>query len=297
MRSSRSKPTPLPDRSASLFEAIGTGWRIDTPDPLDSAVLAAVRVRCASFDEVWSRFRDDSLVTRIATTPGRYLLPDHAERLLGLYRDLYERTDGAMTPLVGRALEQHGYDRTYSLRADERIAPVPAWDEAITWRPPVLDTVHPIVIDVGAAGKGYLVDLVAGVLLAHGIAEFTIDASGDILHSDARPLRVALEHPGDPTRAIGVATVASGALCASASNRRAWPGAHHVLDAVTGRPTTRVVATWVTAPSALVADGLATALFFVGADRLKSGFEFEYVRMTASGTIESSPGFVGEVFT
>ena len=296
MPSSRSRPTPLPNRSASLFEAIGTGWRIDTPDPLEPAVLDAVHGRCAAFDKVWSRFRDDSLVTRIATAPGRYTFPEHAENLLALYRDLYERTDGAVSPLVGRALEQHGYDRTYSLRVGTDIAPIPRWDDAISWHPPVLDTVRPIVLDVGAAGKGYLVDLVAEVLRARGIVEFTIDASGDILHTDPRPLRIALEHPRDQTRAIGVATVASGALCASATNRRAWPGAHHMLDAVTGRPAARVVATWVTASSALVADGLATALFFVGADRLESGFEFEYVRMLATGAIESSPGFVGEVF-
>lgn len=283
-------------RSTSTFDAIGTRWQIDTPSPLDDQQLAAVRARCEEFDAVWSRFREDSLVARIAAAPGSHTLPDEAEPLLALYRELYERTDGAMSPLVGRALEQHGYDRTYSLRVQAEIAPVPRWEDAISWHPPVLHSARPIVLDIGAAGKGYLVDLVARVLRDHGTDEFTIDASGDILHTGAWPMRIALENPLDPSRAIGVATLVTGALCASASNRRAWPGAHHVLDAVTGRPTARVIATWVTAASALVADGLATALFLVDAHRLESGFDFEWVRMLSTGAVESSPGFAGEVF-
>lgn len=279
-----------------MFDAIGTRWRIDTRGELDPATHAAVIVRCAAFDAVWSRFRTDSVVGRIATSAGVRALPREADDLLSLYRELYERTDGAVSPLVGRALEQHGYDRAYTLRVDADIAPVPRWDDALAWNPPLLETARPVVVDVGAAGKGYLVDLVADVLREHGVEEFTIDASGDILHTDPRPMRVALENPRDPSLAIGVATLATGALCASASNRRAWPGAHHILDAITGRPTDRVIATWVTAASALVADGLATALFFVGPERLVSGFEFDYVRMLASGAVESSPGFRGEVF-
>lgn len=282
------------------FDAIGTRWQIDTAEQLPTDVSDTVQRRCEEFDSAWSRFRDDSLVSRIATTPGRYVLPDDAPPLLAIYRRLYESTSGTVSPLVGRALEQLGYDRNYSLRQAASIAPIPRWEDALRWDGTAIETLTPVVLDVGAAGKGYLVDMVGDLLIDAGVMHFTIDASGDILHLADDALRVALEHPLDAKKAIGVATLTGGALCASASNRRAWPGAHHVVDAITGLPTEHVIATWVTAPTGLVADALATALFFVDADELAPGFvlgrDFEYVRMRRTGVVDHSPGFEGQVF-
>ncbi|MBV6760325.1 FAD:protein FMN transferase [Rhodococcus opacus] len=52
--------------------------------------------------------------------------------------------------------------------------------------------------DVGAAGKGYLVDLVSRTLTEEGIDRFLVDASGDMRHRGAEAVRVGLEHPGFP---------------------------------------------------------------------------------------------------
>lgn len=263
---------------------------------LPTTVLHAVHRRCEGFDKQWSRFRDDSLVARIAESPGTWRLPDDAPPLLELYRRLYEATGGAVSPLVGRALEQLGYDRSYSLRPAGPVAPIPRWEDAIAWDGETLTTLAPVVLDIGAAGKGRLVDLVAEVLRGSGVLGFTIDASGDILHAGASPLRVGLEHPLDPSRAIGIAVVDGGAICASASNRRSWPGAHHIVDALTGVPTGRVIATWALARDAAVADGVATALFFADPEALGVEFEVEWVRMMHDQTVQSSAGFPGELF-
>lgn len=111
------------------------------------------------------------------------------------------------------------------------------------------------------------------------------------------PVRVGLEHPLDPTRVVGVVELRNAALCASATTRRAWgPGLHHVLDARRGQPTTEVLATWVLAPDALTADGLATALFFVPAAVLQASFSFAAVRMLADQTVEVTANFPGEIF-
>ena len=227
---------PLPH--AWTFDAIGVPWRIDTRDALTEPSKAAIADRIERFDRDWSRFREDSLVTRISQQPGRYRLPDDAGPLLDLYRQLYEVTGGRVSPLVGRALESLGYDRSYGLRAASVREGVPAWDDAIAWDGEYLETVTPVLLDVGAVGKGYLIDLVSGVLAEQGFAEHVVDASGDLLARGEVRMRVALEHPRDPKKAIGVVELHDGALAASASNRRAWgDGLHHVLDAVTGEPT------------------------------------------------------------
>jgi len=279
------------------FDAIGAPWQIDTAEPIAPAVETAIRARIEIFDRTYSRFRDDSLVNRIASTAGRHAFPADAGELFALYRSLYEATDGAMSPLVGAALESLGYDRAYSLQPSAVRAPVPAWNDSFAWDGEHLDTVRPVTIDVGAAGKGYLVDIVAGELRSAGINDFVVDASGDLVHAGAGSLRVGLEHPLDTTKAIGIVTVSDGALCASASNRRSWgDGQHHVIDALTGLPTRSVIATWAIAPTALLADGLATALFFTSPDRLAGIAPFSFVRMYSNGRVETSPGFDGELF-
>ncbi|WP_406472202.1 FAD:protein FMN transferase [Streptomyces sp. NBC_01615] len=97
---------------------------------------------------------------------------------------------------------------------------------------------------------------------------------------------------------VGVAHLHHQALCASATSRRAWgPGLHHVLDGRTGLPTTDVLAAWVIADDAAVADALATALFVTAPHRLADAHRFTYVRLGADGRIDASPDFDGELFT
>lgn len=289
---------PRPEPAAWQFEAIGTAWQIDTAEPLAPDTTAAVEGRIKRFDKVWSRFRPDSVVSQIAESGGTWIFDDSDALLLDFYAELYVLSDGAVTPLVGRTLADLGYDADYSLRAVAEPATVPPWD-TFEWIRPELVTIEPVLLDVGAAGKGLLVDLVSTVLSSHGLNQFTIDASGDIYHHGTTPIRVALEDPRDPSRAIGVADLDPElALCASATNRRAWgDGLHHVLDGRTGRPTNEIIATWVVAESCMWADGLATAHFLTDPARLVSRFEHEFVRMHADGRVEWSPDFPGEVFS
>ena len=280
------------------FEAIGAPWRITTPGRLPGGTAEAIAARIDEFDAVYSRFRADSLVTRIARAAGSWQFPPDAAPLFALYRTLYIATEGAMSPLVGARLEDLGYDRDYSLRARNEAVDVPVWDDIMHWDGTRLTTTAPVVVDVGAAGKGYLVDLVAAVLRDARVDEYLIDASGDLLHRGETPMRVGLEHPYDSTQAIGVCELSNAALCASAPGRRAWgPGLHHILDATTGLPTQTVAATWALAASGLQADGLATALFFAAAPALSVGLTFEYVRMFPDSRVEYSRRFPGEVFT
>jgi thiamine biosynthesis lipoprotein len=117
-------------------------------------------------------------------------------------------------------------------------------------------------------------------------------------HFGESSIRIGLEHPFEAGMVIGVAELHGRALCASAINRRAWGSdLHHVLDARTGSPVRDVVATCVVADEAATADGLATALFFVGHERLIDQFDFAFVRMYADGRLEASRNFEGELFT
>lgn len=303
--------SPATRLEPTAFEAIGTSWRIGvggalTPTSSLGAALSAddrdaVLARIERFDRDWSRFRDDSLVARIAREPGSWSLPADAEPLLDLYERLYAATDARLSPLAGASLERLGYDAAYRLLPAGDPLPAPSWQDSLALRRTpaglVLDTAAPVLLDVGAAGKGYLVDLVGELLAQRGLPDTVVDASGDVRVRGERSIRVALENPFDPTKAVGVVELRDQALCASATTRRAWgDGLHHIIDAITGRPVDAVVATWVIADSALVADGVATAMFLADPARLCRVFAVEWVRLMADGRLEASAGLRGELF-
>lgn len=289
------------------FKAIGTLWEIETDKPLSHQLQQCILDRIEQFETTYSRFRSESLVSRIASASegGCFVFPEDAVVLFELYDRLHEATLGAMDPLVGRDLELLGYDRTYSLtpvseeiRSEAYAQNKAAWSRDIIRNNTIVVTRRPLVIDVGAAGKGYLVDIVSKLLSEAGIAEFVVDGSGDLRHSGDSSIQVGLEHPFNSSLVIGVVELENCALCASAINRRSWgEGLHHVLDARTGLPVRDVVATWVIADDAATADGLATALFFTSGERLAELFEFSYVRMYADGRAETSRNFSGKLFT
>ena len=288
--------SPAP-RSSWRFDAIGTTWEIDTPHALPEDARAAVTAVIRSFDAVWSRFREDSLVSRLALEGGVAPVPRDAAAMLDAYAELALATDGAVNPLIGEALARRGYDAGYSLIDGGASAAPSAWRELLTWSTTELQLSVGVVIDVGALGKGRLVDLVLDALSPWAPHDLVVDAGGDLAVRGG-PHRIGLEHPYDSRRAIGVIDVTDAALCASATNRRAWgDGLHHVLDARTGEPVRTIAATWAVAPTAMIADATATALFFDGGPRLAHGWGVEWVRMTTDGRVEWSPGSKAELFT
>lgn len=280
------------------FEAIGVPWEIATAEPLSEVSQSHIAAEIERFDADWSRFREDSVVTQLAAgqlTSAELL---DARTMLELYARLSDSTAAAVHPLVGDALSSLGYDRHYSLQPAEHSAPVADWRSMLSWAGSHVSLVEPATIDVGALGKGRLVDRVLA-LVPEEAGNCVVDASGDLAVRGGEAVRVGLEHPLYTDRVIGVASVRDAAVAASASNRRVWgDGLHHVIDGRTGQPTRAIMATWVIAPEAMVADALATALFFDGGAELAATFDgVEWVRMLSTGAVQHSPLDRLELFT
>ena len=277
------------------FEAIGTRWEIESASDLDDASRQAVSAEIERFDREWSRFRSDSAVTRVGREGGSIRSRDVAP-MLDAYRDASAATGGAVNPLVGDSLAALGYDAAYTLTAGPPVAAPSDWQRLVRWTAAEATASAPVLLDVGALGKGRLVDLVIDVL-SRVPGDLVVDAGGDIRARGAG-VRIGLEHPYDPTKAIGVVELQDAALCASAVNRRAWgDGLHHVLDARTGVPVRTWAATWAIASDAMRADAVATALFFDGGPELAADWGVEWVRMSTDGRAERSAGCPAELFT
>jgi len=283
------------------FCAIGTDWQIDLLEDVGGRhedIERNIHSLIERYDKTYSRFRPDSLISKIAQAPGEHVLPHNARALMKLYRELYDLTHGAFTPFIGQMLSDAGYDATYSLMQKRPLQQPPQWDNVINFDAKTLHlkTTEAFLLDFGAGGKGHLIDLVGALLKQkHHIHNYTIDAGGDILHhgiaADKKPLRIGLEHPQDTTKIISMYELGGGAICASAGNKRAWKDYHHIMNPHTKQSVTSILATWVVAREALVADAIATCLFFAPAEKLSKAYEFEYAVLKEDYTLERSNGF------
>lgn len=289
----------MSDVATLSFEAIGTHWRISLPSDVQASSLSdiekSIHRRISEFDEVYSRFRSDSLVSRMAREAGSFTLPNDTGSLLDLYEQMYECTGGKVTPLIGRTLEQAGYDPLYSLKAGAVTSP-PEYDKAVRREGNALHLETPQLLDFGAAGKGYLADLVAEVLEGAGLETYTINAGGDIVARNGMPITIGLEHPNLDGNIIGTAALTSGSLCGSATNRREWGAYHHIIDPHVLNSPRHIAAIWVAAPTGLQADGISTCLFFSEPAQLASIGPFEYLIVYEDMSARMSDNFPGTLY-
>jgi len=282
------------------FQAIGTLWHIDivhNDADMVSDICGRVKKRIEIFEQTYSRFRENSLIDQISKKEGVYLLPADATPMLDMYRKLYDMSTGSITPLIGQTLVDTGYDKTYSLTPKKDIRNIQAWDDVLLYRreSQTLTVYTPVQLDFGAIGKGYLIDIVRDMLEKADISMYTIDAGRDIYHK-GKMLDIALENPFDTTQAIGMAHITQGSICGSAGNRRAWSTYTHIIDPKTNTSPKHIAAVWVVADTAMLADSLTTAIFFIPLDVLKIHFSFEHVIVYADGSAVISPHFPGELF-
>lgn len=292
------------DRPAHSFayQSMGTTWEISIWDELPAESVKAFERKIIAdseaFDRAYSRFKKDSVVWSLVEQKGVVEVPPDLTAMLRLYETLYRLSKGKVNPLIGFAISDMGYDETYSLKPKDVIRPVPPLPEALR----IVDNTHiellqPALIDVGAVGKGYFVDKLAAYLAGQGVKRFLVNGSGDIAYrTDGPTLRAGLEHPGDVTKAIGVVTMDSGAMCGSAGNRRRWGNYHHTIDPLTLTSPEEIIATWVRADSAAIADGIATALFLCEPEEMAVGFDFECCLLNKEFRVRQSIGFGAELF-
>lgn len=284
------------------FEAIGTHWTIEFFEPLKKELAAkleeGIQKRIALFDKNYSRFRADSMVATMSKRPGIYSLPTDAKKLLDTYKTFYELTGGAMTPLAGQLLADAGYDSEYSFKS-KPLSPPPAWNDVLDYDFPLLTLAQPVLLDFGAAGKGYLVDIICGLIKRAGISAYCVDGGGDISYRNptGQVIDVGLEHPDQPDQVIGVAALLDQSICGSSGNRRAWGGFNHIIDPRSLESPRNIKALWVTAKTTLLADALSTALYFVPPASLLKRYNFEYALLFEDYSLEHSPGFKATIFS
>jgi len=271
--------------AATTFSALGCTVFVgvhEAPDLRPARALAERVLR--DVDEVCSRFRADSDLSRVNRQPGRWvdvhpLLVAAVDAALAAAR----ASDGLVHPLLGRPLVQLGYDRTHALlteRADAPDLPVtPPGPDA--WREVRLDPDGAVripagtALDLGATGKAWSADLVAAAFAERLSGPAVVSVGGDLALAapDGRPLDrpwpiAVAERPGDAVEAL--VGLDRGGLATSSTRVRRWTRAgvrhHHLLDPRTGQPVAGVWRTVsATGASCVAANTASTAAVVLGA--------------------------------
>ena len=129
-------------------------------------------------------------------------------------------------------------------------------------------------IGFGAIGKGYAADRAKALLTANGIPAGIINASGDMStwgrQANGDEWKVAITNPLDKNKAFALMPISDGAVVTSGNYEKyvTFGGKRytHIIDPRTGYPASGLLSVTVFAPSAELADALATSVFVMGKD-------------------------------
>jgi thiamine biosynthesis lipoprotein len=177
-----------------------------------------------------------------------------------------EETGGAFDPAVGRQMEAAGFNREYQTG---RVVETTVDKDAASYRDirlnpekKTITLLRPMILDLGAVAKGLAVDMAAREL--QPFDNFAIDAGGDLYlagrNPEGGPWFVGIRHPRIDGELIDSIPVSNRAVCTSGDYERG----NHIFDPRQEKAATAVASVTVVAPTAMLADAVATAAFVLG---------------------------------
>ena len=223
----------------------------------------------AKFEANYSRFRPDSLLTRLNRAKRLEKPPAELLRMLTIACEYYELSEGYFNIATETHQRAQGYDAAYSFVDDPRLQPVTLGiDDALHFDEQGVLLDSRVTLDLGGLGKGFLIDkLAAEFWRKFNLRYFVINGGGDIYatSNQGRPIELHLVSSHD-RQWHGKVSVTNRALCASSPKLRSWGRRTHIINPLTPDviPTR---SSFVLARSAVEADILATVATLVPAEK------------------------------
>lgn len=222
--------------------------QVDSPDPVLAAHLGQIaEAEAKRIETKYSRYRDDSVVTKINTSHGKPVtLDDETAALLDYADSCYKLSNGLFDVTSGvlrRIWKFDGSDNVPDKCQVAEILPFIGWNK-VTWRRPELILPEGMEIDFGGLGKEYAVDSAVLKIMQVSDAPVLVNFGGDLRVSGPRAgnqrWRVAIESVDGETVSTARLEIATGALTTSGDARRFLlkNGVRysHILDPRTGWP-------------------------------------------------------------
>jgi thiamine biosynthesis lipoprotein len=241
------------------------------------AILEAAQAEVLRLEAKYSRYRDDSLATRINRSAGDAAgveVDAETARLLDYAESCWRQSEGGFDATSGilRRAWSFKAGRVPAQAEIDALLPLIGWDK-LRWRAPRLVIPEPgMELDFGGFVKEYAADRVAELCRRRGARHGLVDLGGDLAivgpHPDGTPWRVGIRDPRAARRALGTLPVGWGGIATSGDYERGMTVAGvrygHILDPRTGWPVRGLAAVTVVAPHCLVAGTLTTMAMLRG---------------------------------
>lgn len=260
-----------------------------TASPLDMAQLQSdIDNRLLAINQLMSTYIPDSELSLLNKSPANtpYVVSAETAKVIREALRLNVLSDGALDITVGPLVNLWGFGPTHrpdKIPTDEQInalLPMVGVDKFILDENTVVKKHDSVYIDLSTIAKGYAVDELANILINRGISDFLVEIGGEMRVAGSKPGQqdwlVAIEKPITSQRAVQrVISIGDNAIATSGDYRNYFEvdGVRfsHLIDPKTAYPIQHnLVAVSVIAPTCIEADGLATALIVMGAEKGKA---------------------------
>jgi len=257
------------------FRAMAAEHTIELAHPDAGVAQRAAAAAIADVQRIeakYSRYRDDSVTTRINRAAGGAAVPIDSETAALLrYADQCHRLSGGRFDVTSGVLR-----RAWDFRREPPTLPDPhaladavaliGWQDVEWSEHGVRLPRAGMEIDFGGIGKEYAADRAATLCLEAGVRHGLVNLGGDLRalgpQPDGSPWRVGIRHPRDRHAAIAGIDLTEGALATSGDYERYLEidGTRycHILDPRTGMPVRAWQSISVVAPLCVVAGSCAT---------------------------------------
>jgi thiamine biosynthesis lipoprotein len=264
------------------WPALGTECTLQfrCPDSIQAARYRdAAMSWVANFERRYSRFRPDSIISRINAAAGvaPVAIDAETERVLDLCDLVYRVSRGLLDPTALPLMKLWDYKAAQPrVPADDEIADarkLVGWSKVQRSPGMVFLPERGMALDIGGWGKEYAVDCVAELAREYGVESVLVDFGHDLRAIGTPPGRpawhIGLENPARPgthhesvaLRDAGMASSGDYLRGFTCNGRRFG----HIIDARTGRPVANgCIQNTVIASSCLQAGILSTASFIAG---------------------------------
>ncbi|MBM4385167.1 MAG: FAD:protein FMN transferase [Deltaproteobacteria bacterium] len=260
------------------FKAMGSPCEIRIyGDERADAIAAAAQAEVVRLEAKYSRYREDSLASRINRSAGdaRGVEVDgETARLLDYAATAWRESEGRFDVTSGilRRAWNFKSGRVPEQREIDALLPLIGWDQVVWHAPRIVLPRAGMEIDFGGYVKEYAADLAAAKCRELGARHGLVDLGGDLAvigpHPSGVPWRIGVRDPRAPERALAFVALSGGGLATSGDYERCIVANGtrygHVLDPRTGWPTRGLASVTTAAPACLVAGTLTTSAMLRG---------------------------------
>ncbi len=274
--------------------------------------LGEAAVKITELEKLLSVTDEKSEVWMIDHAAGKTVtVSKETSEIISFMLSAAEKTNGALDPSVYPVVREWGFTTgNYRIPDDDTVSELLEMTgyRKITVSENSVTVPDGMLIDLGAAAKGYTGDVLAGIFKKNNIGSAVVSLGGNVQAVGSKPdgsdWKVSIRDPFDENGQVCIVSVSDKAVVTSGNYERFFTGEDgkrycHIIDPSTGHPADNGLASvTVISESGILCDCLSTAMFVKGKDGAEKYWKenggFDMIIVTSDGEVFVTEGIAGK---